>query len=148
MNGRRNELMRDSNREPDLDVDGWWWAMVILGVAIIILFGFYFCIDPNGRLVPHTDACTDHWRSWEMGAVLWAILFGVYYFLRFPELPDVRGTKTICALIFLAKSRRWFLDGTLTTLRRPFFKKLAASYCRSASSLPYACSTNRKPFVF
>ena len=100
MNGGQRKIVDKRPPEPDLDLDGWWWAMVILGVAIIVLFGFFFCIEPSGRLVARTDDCTDHWRSWEMGAVLWAILFGVYYFIRFPQLPEGTRTKIICALIF------------------------------------------------
>src|SRR5919202_1114210 len=75
------------------DLDWWWWAMVALGFLIIGFFGFCFCIEaPLGaagvrwwRIVAPTHAmqCTGHWRSWEIGAVIWSILFGIYYFVRF-----------------------------------------------------------------
>jgi len=99
---------------PRFDLNVWWWSMVVLGVFIIAFFGFCFCIEPpsanasglfsgNWRLVWPSDAvhCAAHWRSWEMGAVIWSILFGAYYYGRFPSQSGA-AIKTICLLVAAA----------------------------------------------
>jgi WD40 repeat protein len=114
--------MGDAKKEPTevlrFDLDGWWWAMVVLGIVIIGFFGFCFCIDPSRsstgigrflgsrpRLIPPTQSvhCDAPWRSWEMGAVVWSILFGAYYYVRFP-LPDKAAIKAISFLVFFAST--------------------------------------------
>src|SRR5436305_3201341 len=95
-----------------LDVDPLWWIMVALGVLVIGCFGF--CIDKpsfnsqvaglarDGWLVlpRHTPLHSlAHWRSWEIGAVVWSILFGVYYFLRFPPVRNQTAAKAIYAFV-------------------------------------------------
>lgn len=96
---------------PKFDLDGWWWAMVVLGFLIIGFFGFCFCIEaPVGsagmrwwRIVAPTHAihCAGQWRSWEFGAVIWSILFGIYYFVRFPLPHGTSIIKAMCLVIFI-----------------------------------------------
>src|SRR5436305_5753709 len=96
---------------PKFDLDGWWWAMVVLGFFIIGFFGFCFCIDAPlssagvrwWHIVAPTQAmhCTGQWRSWEIGAVIWSILFGIYYFVRFPLPNGTSIIKAMCLVIFI-----------------------------------------------
>jgi WD40 repeat protein len=93
------------------DLDGWWWTMVVLGFLIIGFFGFCFCIDAPlsstgvrwWHIVAPVQAthCTGQWRSWEIGAVIWSILFGIYYFVRFPLPNGTSIIKAMCLVVFI-----------------------------------------------
>jgi hypothetical protein len=104
------------------DLDGLWWTMLVFGILIILFFGFCVCIEPASpkagggawfsgslRLMAPTESahCAAHWRSWEIGAVIWSILFGFYYFGRFPmpvgaAVGAAKAIKIISLLIFMA----------------------------------------------
>lgn len=110
-----NNAQAVADRVWKLDLDWLWWTMFGLGILIILFFGFCVCIDPakavGGALFSafelkaptESGHCGAPWRSWELGAVAWSILFGFYYLLRLPILTDAaQYIKLISLLVFLA----------------------------------------------
>jgi WD40 repeat protein len=114
MNAGEQESNLASGQEQEKSHTFWLWTMVVLGVLIIAFFGF--CIETSpfkfmvhqlhnrGLLVlpgRYPASCpVAHWRSWEMGAVFWSILFGIYYYFTF-EPANPASTKAICAIVVL-----------------------------------------------
>ena len=87
-------------------------AMLGIGVVIVIVFGFYIDsstftsiirnLIASGWLHPtHPSGQVEHWRLWELGAVLWSFFFGAYYYVTFPMVKSSTFIKVICALVFV-----------------------------------------------
>jgi hypothetical protein len=119
---------------PRPEMDRWLWLMVILGVLTIAIFGFGVDTRPfqsvvrdfssRGWLIsaPSWPPHWDHWRSWEMGAVIWSILFGLYYYVRFPFVPNQASNKVICAVVVVgAVVPNVFAASFILNMKPPLF---------------------------
>ncbi len=92
------------------------WVMAVCGGLTIIGCGFGIDTQPfrnavtwlmSHHYLPPEDAplapsTVAHWRCWEMGAVAWSLLFGIYYFVTFQSVKSPGHNKAVCALAAFA----------------------------------------------
>src|SRR5215472_19315048 len=78
------------------------WLMTVSGVLLIFCFGFGNDWNWMKLLVMRVlEAPLSPSESWELGAISWSLLFGVYYYFTFPFLPKDRLNRGLLMLLSL-----------------------------------------------
>lgn len=103
-------MLAPTRTSSQLDLSTPLVLMAAGGVLIVILFGFYIdataltsLIQPlvEHHLVDPLDSARglEPWHLWELGAVTWSLLFGIYYYVRLPLIASGQVIKTLCAMV-------------------------------------------------
>jgi cation transport ATPase len=97
MEAMAKQTQAELNRTENNNKDRWLNITIVAGAIIIFVFGYglhlfqYLGIKTN----------LQHWESWELGALLWTVLFILYYFATLKLVNKNKTDKVIIVFLFL-----------------------------------------------
>lgn len=80
------------------------WIMVGTGIVIIVLLAVFAeeLTDPHGLLRGYH--CRAIWEVWELGAILWSMIFAIYYVVDYSMDGSQGFDKAVLCILLLASA--------------------------------------------